>query len=79
MQVLIDLGVANTESLPIGNREATLKELIARLEQTIDILNQALPESFEGKENMTVDVHLGTFSIDCDAMRYVHEISVPSL
>lgn len=79
MQLLVDLGVVETESLPIDDKEQTLDELIARLEQTLKLLGQASPGLFAGKESNTIVVRLGPFSITPDAMKYVHEISVPSL
>ncbi|KAG8413822.1 hypothetical protein J3458_012313 [Metarhizium acridum] len=79
VQLLIDLGVVETESLPIENEEQTLDELVARLEKTLKLLHQVLPEDFTGKERHMIGVNLGPFSVTREAMKYVHEISVPSL
>lgn len=79
VQLLIDLGVVETESLPIENEEQTLDELIARLEQTLNLLDLVSPNGFAGKESNMIDVSLGPFSVNREAMKYVHEISVPSL
>ncbi len=78
-QLLIDLGIVQAESLDIDDEEHTLDELIARVEQTLKLLEQATAEKFAGKEEVEVDVFLGNFSVKRDALTYVHEISLPSL
>lgn len=79
MQALIDLGVVDVESPSIEGEDQTFDQLITRVQTSLDILESATQESFLGKESMTVNVHLGTFSLDRDALRYLHEISLPSL
>ena len=79
VQFLIDLGIVDTESLPIENDEQPIDELLARLEKTLHLFEQALPERFEGKEANMINVHLGPFSLPRTAIDYVHEFSLPSL
>lgn len=79
VQLIVDLGIVQTESLDIDDKEYSLDELTARVEQTLKLLEQATPEKFAGKEEVEVDVFLGSFSVKRDALTYVHEISLPSL
>lgn len=79
VQLVIDLGIVHTDSLDIDNKECSLDDLVARVDQALKLLEQATAEKFAGKEEMEVDVFLGNFSVKRDALTYVHEISLPSL
>lgn len=80
VQLLIDLGIVKKEEgLDIDEEEHSLEDLLARVEQTLKLLEEATPDKFAGKDEVEVDVFLGRFSVKRDALTYVHEISLPSL
>lgn len=79
MQLLIDLKVVDQESLSIEGEQTTFNQLIDRVMSTLKVLETVTPDSFAERHTAVVDVFLGSFSLKRDALRYVHEIALPSL
>ncbi|KAJ6784596.1 hypothetical protein PWT90_05520 [Aphanocladium album] len=79
VQFLVDLGATDARPEEIGGEGLSLDELIARVERTLKVLDDVDTTKLVAKEQEIINIKLGKFSIERSALKYAHEIAVPSL
>ncbi|KAJ3498180.1 hypothetical protein NLG97_g1326 [Lecanicillium saksenae] len=78
VQFLVDLGATDATPEDIVGEGLSLDDLIARVERTLKVLEAVDTTKLTAKEQDVINIHLGNFSIERPALKYAHEIAVPS-
>ncbi len=70
--------LAGIEVPSFADTEATLEELRARIQKTIDFLNTIPETAFEGAEARTIAIKAGPRELSFPALQYYHSYAIPN-
>nr|POE75787.1 hypothetical protein CFP56_67806 [Quercus suber] len=76
VKLLARVGDIETPSIP--DNETTFLEFDARIAKTLEILKNAKPADFEGKEHKEISFKAGPAMLHFDGMGYVQEFCLPN-